>query len=125
MIWPLRERRAVVHRHDADRVFVAEYRHRTKAVPLAQCRHHPHEVGIVSGIELRPEHLALRDHEELREIHGVRSLAKDPALWAALSAVREKRAHVVKVVRGLVRGERLVRCERQAVAREDVADAAL
>ena len=121
----LRQRRAVVHRHDADQVVRALDDDRLEAVALGDQRAHAAE-QIVVGLAQRQEvEVAVGEDGELREVDRVGALAQDLPLRAALAALAEEALGVAEVVRDGVRGQRLRGRQRPAVAREDVADLAL
>jgi hypothetical protein len=83
------------------------------------------EQGRVGLVQHQGEGLVLGHHHELGEIDGVGALAQDAPLRPLLAALLQKAAGVLEVGVGGIAGERPVGRERQAVAGEDVADAAL
>jgi hypothetical protein len=121
----LREARAVVHRHDADEVVRPLDDHGGEAAALADDGGHLADLRVLLAIDREKVDLVVRDDDELREVDGVRALAQDLALRAALAAALEEGDDVREVVGRYVRGERLHRLEREPVAREDVADGPL
>ena len=119
------ERRAVVHRDDADHVLRAPDDDGLEAAPFADGHGHAGERHLFVGVEGEVEDLSLGHDDELCLVDGVRTLAQDHALRAALTALREEDRHILELLRLDVGGERLRRRERRAVAREHVADLAL
>jgi hypothetical protein len=115
----------IVCRDHADLVGFVLDDDRREAVALVDHFGHLLEQQALGLVEVQRHDAFVREHHELREVHGVSSFTQNLALWTLLSAGLQERAYVLEVVRGCIRGERLRRRQRLPVAREYVTDLAL
>ena len=111
-----------MHGDDADDVCGVLDHDRLEALPLGDDHRHPLEGFRLRAVKRQKMDALARDHDELRRVEGVGTLAQNLALRSALTAGAQEGGHVLEVVGGDVARQRLRRRQRLPVAREDVAD---